>query len=338
MIKKILLSAAIIPFIFSSASTQFLHAELGYQSFRPFINFRIELGNSYQYQRDTYKTAYIKGYMDGVNRRYYDAYRFYELVQNIEAYELGYRDGTADRRLLQRLRGTQRAQYFPFGYDDYYSPYFSVQLWLNQLSFTFIQAPAHRLPTRWSYHIDSRLKRYRYRVHHHQRYKQRFNNQYRYYKKRLRSQAQHVQRKYRKRGRSYNHTKRTTLNRNQARKQVHNRSRGTDRVRARSNRSPNVRTQGESRVTERSARGSRVKRSQSSKREKVRSRSKRTKRKAVKKNKSKRKVKRSRSQEKRKKVRKRSSRSKQKKVKHKRSRSSKSKKRGGSRKRSRGGN
>ena len=337
MIKKLLLAAAIIAFIFSSASAQFLHAELGYQSFRPFINFRIELGNSYQYQRDTYKTAYIKGYMDGVNRRYYDAYRFYELVQNIEAYELGYRDGTADRRLLQRLRGTQRAQYFPFGYDDYYSPYFSVQLWLNQLSFTFIQAPAHRLPTRWSYHIDSRLKRYRYRVHHHQRYKQRFNNQYRYYKKRLRSQAQHVQRKYRKRGRSYNHTKRTTLNRNQARKQVHNRSRGTDRVRARSSRSPNVRTQGESRVTGRSVRGSRVKRSQSSKRKKVRSRSKRTKRKAVKNNKNERKVKRSRNKQKRKKVRKRGSRSK-KKVKRKRSRSKKSKKRGGSRKRSRGGN
>lgn len=262
MIKKLLLSLTLLGFISISAPAQSFHAELSYQTFRPFINFSIEIGNGYHYQRSNYQTAYLKGYMDGVNQTYYNAYRFYDLVYNIEAYETGYRDGLRDQALFYRLRGySAHYHYQAFSYEDYYSPYYSVQIWLNQLSFTFIKAPVHRLPHNWSHRLHPSVKYYRARVHNQRGYYVRFESQYQNYNKRLKSQARYRQQRYRNQAPQYGRNRTSQkLDRQQARERVRgkanrsnvqNRSR-TERLRGFRNGIPNRSTQVERRTRSRS--------------------------------------------------------------------------------------
>lgn len=231
MIKKLLISTALFSLISVSASAQSFYAELNYQSFRPFVNFSIELGNNpYQYQRNNYQAAYLKGYMDGVNQTYYNAYRFYDLVYNIEAYEAGYRDGLRDQALFYRLRGYNHHRTPYFTYDDYYSPYYSVQIWLNQLSFTFIQAPAQYLPARWEHHIHPRVKYYRKRFHNKRGFHQRFQAQFKNHNKRLKTQARYRQKRYQRTNSSYRQRSRgnITLNPRQAQQRVRSRASNTN--------------------------------------------------------------------------------------------------------------
>src|SRR5699024_225742 len=91
-------------------------------------------------------SAYMKGYMDGVNDARYYRHRFAAMVHDFRMYETGYRDGFRDRELLIRLRGRSWYQRHRFGYDDYYAPTYSVRIWLSNLSMAFIQAPSRRLP------------------------------------------------------------------------------------------------------------------------------------------------------------------------------------------------
>lgn len=258
MIKKLLIYTALFSLISVSASAQSFYAELNYQSFRPFINFRIELGNSpYQYQRNNYQTAYLKGYMDGVNQTYYNAYRFYDLVYNINAYEAGYRDGLRDQALFYRLRGYNHLRTHYFTYDDYYSPYYSVQIWLNQLSFTFIQAPARYLPPRWEHHIHPRIKYYRKQFHNKRGFYKRFEAQFNNHKRRLKSQARYRQKRYRRTHPSYSQGPRrnVTLNPRQAQQRVRSRASNTNNnrpeLRRRVQSQPNRGIQSRNRSTQR---------------------------------------------------------------------------------------
>lgn len=279
--KKILLSLVLYGFISVTADAQSFHASFSYQSFRPFINFQLEIGSSpgygytsgygYGYQ-NPYESAYIKGYMDGVNDAYFLSYRFYEMVRNIRAYEAGYRDGVRDRLMYLRLRGFQRLHHQYFTYADYYSPYYSVQIWLNQLSFTFIEAPSYRLPRHWARRAHPRLKRYRAWAHGKGNFKNHRNDLRRYYEERrehLRQRSHIVQKRYRENDRSYE--------RGRQRGDIRlNRARAIQRVKSGGGRSSSVKNRSHSRTghiqSRRPNRGTRIERSSGGKRSDVRAR------------------------------------------------------------------
>ncbi|MBN2732590.1 MAG: hypothetical protein JXR26_09190 [Balneolaceae bacterium] len=274
MIKKILLPLLLVGFISQTTNAQSFSASFNYQSFRPFINFRLEIGNDrgYGYQ-DPYESAYIKGYMDGVNDLYYSDYRFYELVHNINAYEAGYRDGLRDRALLIRLKGYNRLSYRPFRYDDYYSPYYSVQIWLNELSFTFIQAPEYRLPRHWARRAHPHVKRYRGYAHS-KRYKHRFKKYYKNRIKRLKKRSRYTQNRYRKDNRSYRNRGNgpQRLNRSRAIQRVKGTRGRSQSVRSRSN-SGRVKSQSRRTYESKPKRGRRIEKSKQIKRSTVHPRS-----------------------------------------------------------------
>jgi hypothetical protein len=273
MIRKLLLTTAILSFVWVSAAAQSIHADLSYQSFRPFINFSVELGSYDSYQRDSYQSAYLKGYMDGVNRSYYDDYRFYELVHDIEAYEDGYRDGYRDQALFSGLRGYERLSYRPFEYDDYYSPYYSVQLWLNEISFTFLSVPSYRLPRHWSRRAHPSLRRYRTHFKN-KRYHSRYKKQYKRHEKRLRKRARYNQRSLRKRGRNYGTYSGKNLNKERARQRVRNAPSRTRSVkRSRSRRNQSIRSRPQRSLDERSYRTVRNRNNKASTRKRIKSRS-----------------------------------------------------------------
>ena len=313
MTKKILLPLLLFGFISLQADAQSFNASFSYQSFRPFVSFQLEIGNNpgygygYGYQ-DPYESAYIKGYMDGVNDAYYNDYRFYELVRNINAYEAGYRDGVQDRLVYLRLRGRSRLTRHPFAYADYYSPYYSVQIWLNQLSFTFIEAPAYRLPRHWARRAHPRLKRYRAWAHGkgHHKFQKKYKKYYNDRRKHLRKRSQFVQKKYRKNDRNYKRDSRRGPSRL-------NRARAIQRVKAGGHAS-SVRSRGKARQTRIQARGrasgKRVGKTKHAKRPNVRASSHGNSKERVKRSRSSRGKVKSRGSSKRKKVRSRSRRSK----------------------------
>lgn len=249
MMKKILLPLLLFSFISMTAGAQSYSASFSYESFRPFVNFQLEIGDDRDYRYDDdygygyqnpYKSAYIKGYMDGVNDAYYLDYRFYDLVRNINAYEAGYRDGVQDRLMYLRLKGYHRLSRRPFAYTDYYSPYYSVQIWLNQLSFTFINAPAYRLPRHWARRAHPRLKRYRAWAHgkgHHKKYRNRFRKYYDERREHLRRRSQFVQEKYRHNDRNYDRDHRRGASRL-------NRARAIQRVKSGRGHIPSVQRRG----------------------------------------------------------------------------------------------
>ncbi|GAA5522339.1 hypothetical protein LQ318_11370 [Aliifodinibius salicampi] len=164
MFKKIVTTVLLIGFFSVPVAAQSTYIEVSYQSFKPFINFQLNLSTQHSYYQRSHQSAYLKGYMDGVNDAYYLDYRFYDMVYDIDMYEAGYRDGYRDRTLLIRLRGHRYMRNHHFSYNDYHSPYYSVQIWLDGLTFAFIQAPRHRLPDRWTYHVHPRVKKYRNRM------------------------------------------------------------------------------------------------------------------------------------------------------------------------------
>jgi hypothetical protein len=159
MFKKLLISAAVFLFYALPLQAQNVHFELSYQSFRPFIHFHLDY-ESRSYHHD-YETAYLKGYMDGVNDSYYYDHRYHDLVRDARIYEAGYRDGFRDRELMIRLRGHRWYHLHRFAYNDYYDPSYSVRIWLDGLSIAFIHAPAHRLPRHWNRRAHPHVKKYR---------------------------------------------------------------------------------------------------------------------------------------------------------------------------------
>lgn len=279
MIRKILFIVTVASFVTIPASAQSFYAEFSYQSFRPYIHFQLEIGSHHQ-RFNPYQESYLKGYMDGVNATYYGNYRFYEMVSYIEAYEAGYRDGLRDQRLFLQLRGYNRLPGRPFAYRDYYSPYYSVQIWLNQLTFTFIQAPEHRLPRYWTRRVHPSVKKYRNRVKHRRFYTD-FKTKYKRHNQKLRRRAQnnYRERNRSKQNRAYGrqHQTRPRLNRNRAIERVRNRGQQGQTVRrGRAENGHHVRsrsTRPGRTVGKRTSRGSRVEKKSPEKRQKVRSRS-----------------------------------------------------------------
>lgn len=178
MIKRVCASIIMIGILSVSLYAQSAYVEFSYQTFRPFIHFQLNLSNSYKYYQNPYDTAYLKGYMDGVNDAYYNDYRFYDLVHDIDIYEAGYRDGYRDRDLMIQLRGINWYYQNRFAYNDYHSPYYSVQIWLGGLSMAFLQVPEQRLPRYWKRHAHPRFVKYRNWHKHRYRYN---NREYRHF-------------------------------------------------------------------------------------------------------------------------------------------------------------
>lgn len=171
-------------------AAQNTHIELTYQSFRPFIHFQLEV-NNYRRNYNPYESAYLNGYMDGVNDEYY----FSNLTRDIRAYKTGYRDGFRDRSLLIRLRGRRWYMRHRFAYDDYYAPTYAVRIWLNNLSLAFLRAPDRRLPRGWRRRAHPHLKHYRKWM----RKEWHHKNHSTYYS------STNVERRYEKRIRGYRH-------------------------------------------------------------------------------------------------------------------------------------
>ncbi|HLR25669.1 MAG TPA: hypothetical protein VK112_07350, partial [Fodinibius sp.] len=199
--KQLILYSLLFAYILPSQA-QNARISLDYQSFRPFIHFQLNVGNDpYRSFQDGYRSAYMKGYMDGVNDARYYRHRFAAMVHDFRMYETGYRDGFRDRELLIRLRGRSWYQRHRFGYDDYYAPTYSVRIWLSNLSMAFIQAPSRRLPRHWKGRAHPRFKKYRrwykrsrYRDDDYDEYDDYDDDDYRGYARLERSYNQHVQR------------------------------------------------------------------------------------------------------------------------------------------------
>lgn len=171
MLKKILIPFAILAVYAAPLNGQSIHVGISYQSFRPFIHFQLEFDSNMYHS--AYRTAYLKGYMDGVNSNYYYDHRFQEMVENMQIYKAGYRDGMRDRALLIQLRGRAWMRRHRFTRADYYSPYTSVRVWLEGLTIAFLKAPARRLPPGWRHRIPPQVRRYRNRRWHSPRWNRR---------------------------------------------------------------------------------------------------------------------------------------------------------------------
>jgi len=207
MLKKIKYLLLIQFLISVPASANEFYVELSYTSFRPYIHFQLDF-ESYGYNEyDAYQSSYLKGYMDGVNTSYHYSYDRHDPYWYENAYEAGYRDGFRDHRLLIRLRGQAWYHKHRFVRHHYYSPYYSVRIWLDGLSFSFLHAPAHYLPARWEYYVHPRVKKYRrslaYRHHNNRGYYKGHHKIERVYRKRIsqyRKQAQYHRKTHRYRG------------------------------------------------------------------------------------------------------------------------------------------
>ncbi len=202
MFKKIVTTVILIGFFSVPMAAQSTYIEVSYQSFKPFIHFQLNLGTQHSYYQQSHQSTYLKGYMDGVNDAYYHDYRFYDMVYDIDMYEAGYRDGYRDRTLLIRLRGHSYMRNHHFSYNDYHSPYYSVQIWLDGLTFAFLQAPRHRLPDRWTHRVHPKVRKYRNRMKvskHHTRIERRYKKRI----KHLRKDAHRMHKRYtQKKGRN----------------------------------------------------------------------------------------------------------------------------------------
>ena len=160
MLRKLLLLLGFVMLFNIPLAAQHTHIELNYQSFRPFIHFQLNV-ETHRYHADSYESVYLKGYMDGVNDKFFYGPTLVDIIQNIRAYKAGYRDGIRDRSLLIRLRGHRWYQRHRFSYDDYYAPTYAIQIWLSGLSLAFLKAPEHRLPHRWHRRAHAHVKKYR---------------------------------------------------------------------------------------------------------------------------------------------------------------------------------
>src|SRR5699024_5476358 len=114
MMKKLMILSTVVLLYGMPTQAQSLRIALDYHSFQPFIHFQLNFEN-HRYHR-SYRQAYLKGYMDGVNEHRYYNHRFAEMVENQRIYEAGYRDGFEDRGLLIRLRGRDWLQRHRFTY------------------------------------------------------------------------------------------------------------------------------------------------------------------------------------------------------------------------------
>lgn len=276
MIKRLSVTLMMLAFLSAPLAAQSAYVEFSYQSFRPFIHFQLNLSNSYNYYQDPYEAAYLKGYMDGVNDAYYNDYLFYDLVHDIDSYEAGYSDGYRDRDLMIRLRGIDWYYRNRFMYDDYHSPYYSVQIWLGGLSLAFLQVPERRLPHHWKRHAHPKFVKYRKWHKHRHRYNDRDYRHYVYiekdYEKRLnrwRKEAHRERSRYQKeRGRNGYRTGRierhSKIDKRQARQRVREqpytqRQRSTSVQSSRRNRvigNPNVKESPKKQINIRSRSGS----------------------------------------------------------------------------------
>lgn len=177
MLKKILYPFLILILNAVPLNGQAVHVNISYQSFRPFVHFQLNFGNDRYHNR--YRSTYLKGYMDGVNKQYYYSHRFEEMVENRRIYKKGYRDGMKDRAMLAQLRGRRWLRHHRFKNEDYYEPYASVRIWLKNMTLAFVKAPERRLPPGWRRKIDPRARRYRSRFwHRHHRNRRRHRRKY----------------------------------------------------------------------------------------------------------------------------------------------------------------
>lgn len=195
MIKKLQILILLFLFAFSlPLAAQYSHVEFSYQSFRPFVHFQLDFDSHGYSYHDSYRSAYLKGYMDGVNDSYYYQHRFADLVRDRRIYEAGYRDGLRDQRLMIRLRGRSWYHRHRFHYNDYYSPSYSVRIWLDGLSLAFLHAPAYRLPKHWKRYTHPHFKAYRKWASNKHYYKKKYKKHYRF---------DDVERRFKKRIRNY---------------------------------------------------------------------------------------------------------------------------------------
>lgn len=172
MFKKILIPFVMIAIYAMPLNGQPVHVSVSFQSLRPYIHFQLNFGRNMSHT--PYRTAYLKGYMAGVSSRYGYGYRFEEMIENMQIYKAGYRDGMRDRALLIRLRSRGWLRRHCFNYEDYYTPYVSVRIWLENVSIAFSNAPVRRLPPGWSRRAYPHGRRYRPRIRHPRRWNRRW--------------------------------------------------------------------------------------------------------------------------------------------------------------------
>lgn len=159
MLRKVFIALILFLLFNPTSSAQSLQISLSYHSFEPFIHFQLRFDN-HRYPH-SYRMAYLKGYMDGVNDHYRYAHRYRAMVRAERAYELGYHDGFRDRGLLMQICGRNWLRRHHFSYRDYYSPSYSVRIWLDNMTLAFLKAPARRLPPGWQRKVHPRVRRYR---------------------------------------------------------------------------------------------------------------------------------------------------------------------------------
>jgi len=213
MLKKLSILLGLLIIFNVPLTAQNTHIELTYRSFRPFIHFRLDVDN-YRRNYSSYESTYLQGYMDGVNNQHYYRSHFINMVQNIHAYRSGYRDGFRDRSLLIRLRGRRWYVRHRFGHDDYYTPTYAIQIWLDGLSLAFLKAPKRRLPRGWRRRAHPHLRRYRKWMRnrsHHKNYNDYYN-------------GANIELRFKKRIRRYRHKMNRAIKRNH-RRGAYNRNR-----------------------------------------------------------------------------------------------------------------
>src|SRR5699024_11396148 len=107
MPKKILILLSLLFVYIVPGEAQNARISLDYQSFRPFIHFQLNFGNDpYRPFQYGYRSAYMKGYMDGVNDARYYRHRFAAMVHDFSMYEMVFRDVFHVRVLLMLLQGS----------------------------------------------------------------------------------------------------------------------------------------------------------------------------------------------------------------------------------------
>jgi len=162
---KFIFVLLVIQWIFSvPANAQKHHVELSYTSFRPYIHFQIDFESHGYHAYDAYDASYLRGYMDGVNKSHHYSYKWDPRYWHYDAYEAGYNHGYKDHKLMVRLAGYNTYSRHRFRTSHYKTPYYSVRVWLDELSLAYLYAPAHRLPHGWTRHISPVVVDFRYTI------------------------------------------------------------------------------------------------------------------------------------------------------------------------------
>ena len=196
---KFIFILLIIQWIFSEpANAQKHHVEISYTSFRPYIHFQIDFESHGYHAYDAYEASYLRGYMDGVNKSHHYSYKWDPRYWHYDAYDVGYQHGYADHKLMVRLAGYNTYKKHRFRSSHYHSPYYSVRVWLDELSLAYLYAPAHRLPYGWNRHVSPVVVDFRYTIFkkpHKGYYAHEFKRDYRKRSYLYKKQVHHTQKK-----------------------------------------------------------------------------------------------------------------------------------------------